>query len=408
VSQMNNACILRRPHEEALLQELGAAIRAGNLVAFPTETVYGLGANGLDADAVLKIFEAKGRPLSDPCILHVASAEDALGLLELTPLEKTIFQLLTAACWPGPLSIVARALPCVPREVTASTDFVAVRCPAHRLAQDLLRAARVPVAAPSANRFGHISPTLAEHVLEDLVHVQGLRILDGGPCEVGIESTVVKLDLPQGLLILRRGGVTRQRIEAALAAGLASGALSEKIPVCTPPSDKPFLAPENEAQQSPGMMLRHYAPSVPTVLLAVTTQSAGGLKVLPELPECCILIDFGSRLQQHKVLFKHTFDLCYDGEQSPGTPAASGVSAEGSSEPRDPAEAACARVFAVLRDAEAYALKHSVGLICIGDFATDGCGGYDEALRDRIFRAASGQRVNLCLGGSPCFVAAAS
>ncbi|OLQ13944.1 Threonylcarbamoyl-AMP synthase [Symbiodinium microadriaticum] len=209
------ACILRPPHSSERFEALGAALRRGRLVAFPTETVYGLGANGLDPDAVLQIFEAKGRPLTDPCILHVSKAADAHALLDLDPDARAVFDVLTKEFWPGPLSIVGPARPVVPPQVTASTGFVAVRCPSHPLARQLVEAAGKPLAAPSANRFGHISPTLPDHVLQDLQHVPFLQILDGGPCNVGIESTVLKLDLAssaKSLLLLRQGGVPRERL----------------------------------------------------------------------------------------------------------------------------------------------------------------------------------------------------
>eukprot|EP00405_Crypthecodinium_cohnii_P049534 CAMPEP_0206592546 /NCGR_PEP_ID=MMETSP0325_2-20121206/41029_1 /ASSEMBLY_ACC=CAM_ASM_000347 /TAXON_ID=2866 /ORGANISM="Crypthecodinium cohnii, Strain Seligo" /LENGTH=425 /DNA_ID=CAMNT_0054102209 /DNA_START=123 /DNA_END=1396 /DNA_ORIENTATION=+ len=387
-SSGSTASIVRQPVSAAELQALGARLRAGKLVAFPTETVYGLGANGLNPDAVLDIFKAKGRPLTDPCILHVAHADQAYELLDLGPLEKSVFECLTSSVWPGPLSVVGRARSVVPKVVTAQTDFVAVRCPNHPLALELLKAAQVPVAAPSANRFGHISPTLAEHVLEDLGSWPGLKILDGGACNVGIESTVVKLDLDNNrVLILRKGGATMDRLKEALDSGFKAGSFgtqqisvelythkivdeeeveSAKVTSSSKPAkaEEPVKCDESEAQQAPGMMLKHYAPAVPTFLLrtGTSTSSVASLKKT-------ILIDFGAALKGRHADFLKCFDLC----------AATGCSEE-----------ACQQVFAVLREAEAFALAHEAEAICLTDVSSSSApspGSFTEALYDRLYRA---------------------
>jgi len=389
---LDTARILRAPHSQEVLAELGERLRDGKLVSFPTETVYGLGANGLDARAVLKIFEAKGRPLSDPCILHVAKAEDALKLLDLDCDERAVFDSLTEACWPGPLSIVGRARPCVPPEVTASTGFVAVRCPNHPLARQLIDAAGVPLAAPSANRFGHISPTLPEHVLEDLQHWEGLRILDGGPCNIGIESTVAKLDLSSHrVIILRKGGATKDCLQAALAAGMSRVTTRPPVTVDYSEKLKEHAKEKNDdqkAQEAPGMMLRHYSPSVTTVLLSSAPNKVDG-ETLPFKMERSILVDFGQRLKSSHGQFLKTFDLCLQVEGSVETSSV---------------EEACARAFAILREAESFAESHSACLICITDFDAPALGGYAEALHDRLFRAASGRKVAMCLHDTPSLV----
>jgi len=397
--------ILRPPHGPEVFAELATRLRRGLLVAFPTETVYGLGANGLDARAVLQIFEAKGRPLSDPCILHVANASEAGHLLELDERERAVFGALAAACWPGPLSVVGRARPAVPPEVTASTGFVAVRCPDHALARQLIAAAGVPLAAPSANRFGHISPTLPEHVLEDLGHVRGLCVLDGGACGVGIESTVAKLDLERGrVVVLRKGGATKERLEGVLRQALAEGTLA--VPVAVEYSERLAASAEGlqqqesacpgQAQESPGLLLRHYSPSVPSALLAPQPAEVAcdGDNVgarLPHQAERSVLIDFGQRLRAFHGHFLKVFDLCCQRD----VPEAKGF-----------VEEACARAFAVLRAAEAFALENGGCLICIADFDAGRLGSFAEALHDRMFRAASGRRVALNLGveGGPHFV----
>lgn len=370
----------RPPHSPSRFEELGSRLRAGKLVAFPTETVYGLGANGLDAAAVLKIFEAKGRPLTDPCILHVAEPADALKILDLgeDPEALALFQLLAENCWPGPLSLVAPARKVVPLEVTASTAFVAVRCPAHPVAQELLRAARVPLAAPSANRFGHISPTTADHVLEDLSHVEGLRVLDGGPCSVGIESTVVKLELqsPPSLRVLRLGGLTRPQLSSVLDKGLAEGRLRTAVVTTWPePRGDAAASVEDQPQEAPGMMLKHYAPAVRTVLLSTAAAPPNSTLLMP--PAKSLLIDFAGQLRPHQDHFMKVFDLCNEAHD------------------QDPAEAACRQVFTLLREAEAYALSHGAELICITELAPSGLGTFLEALRDRLFRSASGCRATL-------------
>jgi len=363
---------------------LGSRLRAGHLVAFPTETVYGLGANGLDAEAVLRIFEAKGRPLTDPCILHVAQASDALPLLDLTSWERRVFDRLTTQFWPGPLSIVAKARPIVPREVTASTDFVAVRCPNHTVALQLIKAAAVPLAAPSANRFGHISPTLPEHVFDDLSHWRGLRILDGGACNVGIESTVLKLDASaKRMVILRKGGVTADSLKELFVAG-ECGPVTIEFPEPRPACTSSNTECDTEPQPAPGMMLKHYAPALPTFLVSEGCADVAG--PLPHKLDRSILIDFGGQLRHHQGSFLCSFDLC-------GSDADSRESVEA-------VEEACCNAFATLREAESRALSIGAEAICIANFDSGSIGGMAEALHDRMYRAASGRRALVLVAAS--------
>ena len=225
------------------LAQAGERIRAGQLVAFPTETVYGLGANSLDADAVRRIFEAKGRPGDNPLIAHISAIEQLAPLIAVAPSPAA--KALMAAYWPGPMTLIFPKSDAVPDAVTAGLDTVAVRFPAHPAARALIDAAGVPIAAPSANRSGRPSPTTARHVLADMDGRIPL-ILDGGACEVGLESTVIDVtgDEPR---ILRPGGVTREMIAAV--AGSAG-------------VDPAVLRPlkEGERPRSPGMKYRHYAP----------------------------------------------------------------------------------------------------------------------------------------------------
>jgi len=226
-------------------------LRASGTVAFPTETVYGLGANALDAGAVAKIFEAKERPGWDPVIVHVCDREMLEQVAELGGALAARVEALMAAFWPGPLTLLLPRTAAVPDSVTAGRFLVGVRMPAHPVALELIRGAGIPVAAPSANRFGRTSPTTAAHVLEDL---DGRidAVLDGGATTVGVESTV--LDVSE-MLIYRPGAVTVEMISAVagvrvFAGDVVEGAAPESLP-------------------SPGVGMRHYAPRAKLVLVEV-------------------------------------------------------------------------------------------------------------------------------------------
>jgi L-threonylcarbamoyladenylate synthase len=233
-------------------------LRAGQLVAFPTETVYGLGANALDERAVAGIFRAKGRPAASPLIVHAASLEEARGLVTAWPEDA---ERLARRHWPGPLTLVLPKRPEIPAIVTAGLNTVGIRVPAHPLAIDLIRAAGVPVAAPSANRFTELSPTCAEHVRRSLPEV---FVLDGGPTPVGIESTVLSLAGPKPVL-LRPGMVSRREIEELIG------------PVDTPGG-------VSGAHPSPGMHERHYSPRTPLYLGAPPDEGRGVIVALPSEP----------------------------------------------------------------------------------------------------------------------------
>lgn len=231
------------------LARAAAILRTGGLVALPTETVYGLGANALNAQAVARIFEAKGRPFFDPLIVHAPSLEAVQQLVQSIPpaaLE------LARRCWPGPVTLVLPKRDIVPDIVTAGLPSVAVRVPAHPVALELLRLAGVPVAAPSANRFGAISPTLAEHVASDLGSSVDM-ILDGGPCESGVESTVISFLEPSVPTLLRPGALPVETIEAIVG----------KVRKRAHSTSRPGVA-----AASPGMLEKHYAPRTPMSLLS--------------------------------------------------------------------------------------------------------------------------------------------
>ena len=234
--------------DAAIMRHAGELLRRGGLVAFPTETVYGLGANALDANAVARIFSAKGRPTFDPLIVHVLDI-DAARAIARTWSEAA--ERLAAAFWPGPLTLVVPKQRTIPGIVTAGLDTVAVRVPSHPVARAILDAATVPVAAPSANRFTELSPTRGEHVVRALGDRVDL-IVDGGPTTVGIESTVVDVS-GAAPAILRPGTLSAPALAAAL------GALGIETPATSEAGDAP--------RRAPGMVRRHYAPRARLELL---------------------------------------------------------------------------------------------------------------------------------------------
>jgi L-threonylcarbamoyladenylate synthase len=256
------------PTPEALA-EAARVLAQGGLVAFPTETVYGLGANALDARAVAKIFVAKGRPSSNPLIVHVEDEAAARALARRWPEAAAR---LAAAHWPGPLTLVVEKTDAIPDVVTAGGHTVGLRVPAHPVALALLRACRLPLAAPSANRSEAISPTTARHVADSLgPSVPDLLILDGGPCLVGIESTVVDVTGATPV-VLRRGMLQLQ-------AGMLAGPGAER--------DR---TERDEPARSPGQTARHYAPRKPLVLVrpndAPCARRPGDAQLrLPDSPE---------------------------------------------------------------------------------------------------------------------------
>jgi L-threonylcarbamoyladenylate synthase len=225
------------------IEYAASLLRAGKLVAFPTETVYGLGANALDEQAVRRIYEVKGRPSTSPIIVHVGSVQAAQSVVAEWPPKA---QVLANWFWPGPLTLVLKKQPSISPVITAGLDTVGVRVPLHAVALRLIAAAQLPIAAPSANRFTQLSPTTAQHVRDGLG--DGVDyILDGGPCKIGIESTVLSLtdDVP---VLLRPGGVSLLQIEMVIG----------EVRVQTEAPGEFHLAP--------GMFPRHYCPRTKLVL----------------------------------------------------------------------------------------------------------------------------------------------
>jgi L-threonylcarbamoyladenylate synthase len=228
---------------------LARRLQAGDLVAVPTETVYGLAGNALDPRACAKIFRAKGRPAQDPLIVHIHSFQQ---LAQLCNPNETALR-LAEAFWPGPLTLVLPKNNSVPDIVTAGRDSVAIRMPGHRLFRRLLKLAGLPLAVPSANPFGYLSPTTAEHVREGL----GSKIsyiLDGGPAQIGVESTIVDLRDPQRPAILRPGGITAAELDRHLGQPLTQ--VKRRIATSTSP----------KGQIAPGLLARHYSPRTPLTL----------------------------------------------------------------------------------------------------------------------------------------------
>lgn len=229
------------------LRRLANALQRGQLVAVPSETVYGLAANALNPVACAAIFEAKGRPTSDPLIVHIASLRQLFGIAKVN----TDALCLAKAFWPGPLTLVLPRLNVVPDIVTAGRDSVAVRLPANRWFRQLIRQSGLPLAAPSANPFGYVSPTTAGHVFDGL---KGRidSILDGGPASIGLESTIVDLRRPGHPVILRPGSISSEAIAAKL-----------KVVV---QSHRHKSTPKDGGMISPGLLLKHYSPKTPVVL----------------------------------------------------------------------------------------------------------------------------------------------
>lgn len=339
----------------ATLARAAALIRAGELVAFPTETVYGLGANALDAAAVSKIFAAKGRPFADPLIVHLATA-DAIGSVagELPDPERARqCRQLMHAHWPGPLTLILPRGERIPTRVTAGRDTVAVRVPAHPIAHALLTLAGVPIAAPSANRFSRPSPTLASHVAADLGDEVDL-IIDGGPTSHGVESTVVDLTGARPT-ILRPGAITLDALRVVLPditfAGPATG----------------VNGGAGSSQRSPGTLLKHYSPAAEVRLW--TGPRTDALDAMRRDAERAIA--GGDRVGVLVV------------DEDAAAFAALGVTLVRLGPGASPAVAA-ARLYGALRTLDA----DGVRVIEVRDPGADGLW---QTIRDRLFRAAEGR-----------------
>ena len=325
---------------EKEIREAGAILAGGGLIAFPTETVYGLGADAFNPAAVRKVFEAKGRPADNPLIVHIADKSQIYELAEEVP--ESAKRLMVEFC-PGPLTVILKRRDCIPDEVTAGLDTVAVRIPAHPVARALILAAGVPIAAPSANRSGRPSPTTAKYVAEDLQgRIDG--IIDGGACSVGVESTVVDLsgDVP---VLLRPGGITLEQLRAVL--GEVRGGTAPK---------------GGDVPKSPGMKYKHYAPNAAVTILS------GSVDAVKNYVQ--------AQAQQHRVGI-----LVFD-EFAGQFPQAVEISLGGMTHP----EQAANRLFQALREMDERGAEH----IYAPEIPQDGLW---LAVRNRLYKAAGGHVV---------------
>lgn len=266
------------PAEEPFISKAAQALQQGNVVAFPTETVYGLGANALNAEAVTKIFEIKQRPFFDPLIVHVDSCDMVQQVVATLP---DIALRCMEVFWPGPLTLVLPKSNSIPKIVTAGLDTVAVRMPQHEVAQKLIQASGMPIAAPSANPFGYLSPTTAEHVAKQLGDKVDI-ILDGGKCPVGVESTIIKIE-GNTITLLRHGGIPVEDIEA----------IAGKITVI-----------QHMHVEAPGQLPYHYAPKTKIVLVK-------DIHTIPDDSLCGIIL-FKKRILPFKNI--HTMYLSDNGD----------------------------------------------------------------------------------------------
>ena len=260
------------------IEQCAQIIKNGGLVAFPTETVYGLGAAATDELAASKIYAAKGRPSDNPLIIHVATPEDA----EKYAYTDSLYQRLASAFMPGPLTVIMKKRDIVPDSVTGGLDTVAVRCPSHPIAQELIRLSGVAIAAPSANLSGSPSPTCAEHVIADMSDKID-AIIAGGECDIGLESTIVKID-GDGLILLRPGAITADALRCVCEKVSISEAVTEMLKA-------------DERPLSPGMKYRHYAPSIPLVLLKGEPEAVIAFLCKAQNAEKCAILCYHEEIE---------------------------------------------------------------------------------------------------------------
>ncbi len=332
----------------AIIDYAAGFLRRGELVVFPTETVYGLGANALNVSAVEAIFAAKGRPFYDPLIVHIAVMEELQQLVSSIP---EIAYDIAQVFWPGPLTLILPANKRVSSRVTANLPTVAVRMPRHAVARALIQAAEVPIAAPSANRFMHVSPTTAQHAWQDLAGRVPL-ILDAGHCEVGVESTILDLTTPMPTL-LRPGGISLEALRRIVPE-------VQQVQRASHPQ-------EGETVTAPGQMQTHYAPAVPTYLYEGTPGKV--LAALKAEVERCT-----ARGEQVGLLLAEEDLAAFTGSEAR-------IYCAGSIENT---EEVAVHLFAGLRTLE----EAGVQVILCRSFAVQGLG---LAIRDRLLKASGGK-----------------
>ena len=340
--------------DPAVIEEAAQAIRDGQLVAFPTETVYGLGAHALDEAAVQKIFDAKERPANDPLIVHIAHVGQVMQCASAFPAEA---RKLALSFWAGPLTLILPKKPSIPDLVTAGLPNVALRAPSHRVARALMEMAGVPIAAPSANRFARPSPTTAQHVLDDLDGRVDV-IIDGGPTDIGLESTIVDFSVDPPVL-RRPGGITYEQVHS----------LVPEIVMASSGGD------DTAPQAAPGQMTRHYAPKAPMTLY--------------EGDQAWVVENIGADARTAAASGSKVGILAPEDDLTALAPAIAPAASAGRIEVRPygsraDVERAGRELFAALRDLDAA----GVSVILASSPSTDGLG---LAIRDRLSRAAEGR-----------------
>lgn len=357
------------------LQRAAAALLQGKLVSIPTETVYGLGGNALIESAAKKIYAVKGRPATDPLICHVYSLDGVRKLWDpkLDAAAAALACTIGQALWPGPLTIVCKANPSLPDCVTGGSGFVGARIPNNAATLRLLQMVDVPVAAPSANTFGHVSPTTAQHVYDDLAaRDPELLIIDDGQCAIGIESTVVKVESADSVVVLRRGRITVSMIHRAIADTYPQTRVTIR-------DTRAMCGPANAPMDGPGQLLTHYAPHVPSSLL-----TPGSLAALSASADAPVYVHRGRDvvpLQQTIVLDFHGYLARF----KDGCLSYHDISPSG-----DP-EAGCFAVFDALRATEGVSGAKSLVFPFISEWPHDPENAdLLAAVEDRLFRAASG------------------
>ncbi len=358
---MSTAVILKSTPQS--VAECGKLLAAGKLVAFPTETVYGLGANALDFGAVLRIYETKQRPLSDPVIVHVSTFESSLPLIKPSDKELQIYRYLAETFWPGPLTLVVRHSELIHPSMAANSGYVGIRLPNHSLATQLIAAAGVPIAAPSANMFNHVSPTTAAHVFNDFFD-KDVTILDEGNATLGIESTVVKVSEDR-LTVFRLGSLPKTRLEEALAQNpLTRGMTVEEV--------KKML-PETAEVIAPGMYVKHYSPKVPAYVLTDSERGESAKKRTNFIMSTACLIDLGGKHEALAPFVRRYFDLS----------------------PSRSLQETMFRLYFLLREAEDVVGCDVIFVVDLLDYnpAVLGQPEYLDCIQDKIFRACSGQYV---------------
>jgi len=374
---------LLRKIDDITLGQLAQCLRAGKLVSFPTETVYGLGAHAGLGSAVGRIFKVKGRPAQDPLIVHCSSFEETKRYIspDASVWQRLVHEALGRTFWPGPLTLI---LPChlekIDASVTAGTGWVGLRCPSHPIALRFLEMCDCPVAAPSANLFGHVSPTTAQHVYDDFPNVDNLWIIDGGACGFGIESTVLRVNEDNTLDILRRGGVGRDAIVKSLIDfQLIRNEIEAKVSVRVV---ERYISPTAQLTPmiSPGQLLVHYAPRLFTQMIEWSSdlRNFGDFSLVSsEQMKRTILIDFSGQFALLSGFVGEYRDLSQLGSS----------------------EEAVHELFSALRWAESQGveddLKWQIWIFNPKNIELMQSNEIFLAMSDRIYRASSGRSIEL-------------